>query len=85
MTNEGLRKKLNTAKDKIDIVINPGNNDIILVECKSVKESGFNKFSVVHRQLKAYRDLSALNNFKVIKSLLVAPEFTDQFINDCEI
>jgi hypothetical protein len=83
--DEDLRKKLNTPKDKIDIVINLGNNEIILVECKSVKESGYNKFSAVHRQLKAYRDLAILNNFKVIKSLLVAPEFTDQFINDCEI
>ena len=83
--DEELRKKLNTPKDKIDIVINLGNNEVILVECKSVKESGYNKFSSVHRQLKAYRDLVKLNNYKVIKSLLVAPEFTDQFINDCEI
>lgn len=83
--DEDLRKKLNTQKDKIDIVINLGNNEVILVECKSVKESGYNKFSSVHRQLKAYRDLVKLNNYKVIKSLLVAPEFTDQFINDCEI
>jgi len=83
--DENLRKKLNTSKDKIDIVINLGNNEIILIECKSVKDSGYNKFSSVHRQLKAYRDLAVLNNFKVIKSLLVAPEFTDQFINDCEI
>ena len=83
--DEDLRKKLNTQKDKIDIVINLGNNEVILVECKSVKESGYNKFSSVHRQLKAYRDLVKFNNYKVIKSLLVAPEFTDQFINDCEI
>jgi hypothetical protein len=83
--DDNLRKKLNTAKDKIDIVINLGNNEVILVECKSVKESGYNKFSSVHRQLKAYRDLAVLNNLKVVKSLLVAPEFTDQFINDCEI
>jgi len=83
--DEDLRKKLNTQKDKIDIVINLGNNEVILIECKSVKENGYNKFSSVHRQLKAYRDLVKLNNYKVIKSLLVAPEFTDQFINDCEI
>ena len=51
--DEDLRKKLNTAKDKIDIVINLGNNEIILVECKSVKESGYNKFSSVHRQIKS--------------------------------
>jgi hypothetical protein len=83
--DEDLRKKLNNAKDKIDIVINLGNDEIILVECKSIKESGYTKFSAVHRQIKAYRDLAILNNLRVIKSLLIAPEFTDQFINDCEI
>ena len=83
--DEDLRKKLNTSKDKIDIVINLGNNEIILVECKSVKESGYNKFSSVHRQLKAYRDLALSKNIIIRKSLLIAPEFTDDFINDCEI
>ena len=42
--DEELRKNLNTKNDKIDIVLNIGNNDIILVECKSVKEKGYNKF-----------------------------------------
>jgi hypothetical protein len=83
--DEDLRKRLNTAKDKIDIVINLGNNEIILVECKSVKESGYNKFSSVHRQLKAYRDLALSKNIIIRKSLLIAPEFTDDFINECEI
>ncbi len=83
--DEELRKKLNTAKDKIDIVINLGNNEIILVECKSVKESGYNKFSSVHRQLKAYRDLALAKNIIIRKSLLIAPEFTDDFISECEI
>jgi hypothetical protein len=81
--DEPLRKKLNTAKDKIDIVLNLGNNDLILIECKTVKESGYNKFSSVSRQLKAYTNLAQLNNFKVVKSLLVAPEFSDEFIKDC--
>ena len=83
--DEDLRKKLNTPKDKIDIVINLGNNEIILVECKSVKESGYNKFSSVHRQLKAYRDLALSKNIVIRKLLLIAPEFTDDFINECEI
>ena len=81
--DEPLRKKLNTSKDKIDIVINLDNNDLILIECKTVKENGYNKFSSVSRQLKAYTDLAKINNFKVIKSLLVAPDFSDDFIKDC--
>ena len=81
--DEALRKKLNTAKDKIDILINLGNNDLILIECKTIKESGYNKFSSVSRQLKAYTDLAKINDFKVIKSLLVAPDFSDDFVKDC--
>lgn len=81
--DEALRKKLNTAKDQIDIVINLGNNDLILIECKTVKESGYNKFSSVSRQLKSYANVAKINDYKVIKSLLVAPDFSDDFIKDC--
>jgi len=83
--DEDLRKSLNTTRDKIDLVLNLGNNEIIVIECKSHKENGYNKFSSVYRQLKAYRDLASKNDFKVIKSLLIAPEFTDDFINECEL
>lgn len=83
--DEDLKRKFNTRKDKIDILINLGNRDVILIECKTVKESGFNKFSSVSRQLKSYAELVKKNDFKVIKSLLVAPEFSDDFINECEL
>lgn len=52
--DKDLLKKLNNTKDKADILINLGNNEIIIVECKTVKESNYNKFSSVSRQLKAY-------------------------------
>lgn len=81
--DEEIKKKLNTDKDKIDIVINLGNNDLILVECKTSKDSSYNKFSSVARQLKAYSNLATHNNFKVIKSLLIAPDFSADFIKDC--
>lgn len=81
--DEELRKKINTAKDKIDILINLGNNELILVECKTVKESGYNKFSAVSRQLKSYTNMAKLNDYRVVKSLLVAPEFSDEFVKEC--
>lgn len=81
--DEDIRKKINTSKDKIDILLNMGNDDLILVECKSVKESGYNKFSSVSRQLKSYMKLAEKNGHKVIKSLLVAPDFSDDFVKDC--
>ncbi len=83
--DEKLKRSLNTKKDKIDIVLNLGNNELIIVECKSVKESGYNKFSSVSRQMKSYTNLAKSNNFKVIKSLLIAPDFSDDFINDTEL
>lgn len=81
--DEKLRQLLNTKKDKIDIVINLSNKELILVECKTIKESGYNKFSSVSRQLKAYINLATSKDFKVIKSLLVAPDFSDDFVKDC--
>jgi hypothetical protein len=83
--DEKIKKSLNTAKDKIDIIINLGNNEIIIVECKTVKESGYNKFSSVSRQIKAYADLAKKNGLNVAKSLLVAPDFSDDFVNDCDL
>jgi hypothetical protein len=83
--DEKLRKKLNTAKDQVDIIINLGNGDIILVECKTIKESGYNKFSSVSRQIKSYFKLANNQGLKVVKSLLIAPDFTDEFIADCEL
>ncbi len=81
--DEPLRKKLNTTKDKADILLNIGNNELIIVECKTLKESGYNKFSSVSRQLKAYSKCVDNTDYKVIKSLLIAPDFSDDFIKEC--
>jgi hypothetical protein len=83
--DEALRKELNTTKDKMDVLINLGNRELILVECKTVKESGYNKFSSVSRQMKSYVVLANNNGYKVVKSLLISPEFTDDFINETEL
>jgi hypothetical protein len=83
--DEELKKQLNTAKDKIDLILNLGNSNVIIIECKTVKESGYNKFSSVSRQIKAYGNLAKQNGFNVVKSLLVAPDFSDDFVNDCDL
>lgn len=83
--DEKLRRKLNTKKDKIDVLINLDNNELIIIECKTIKESGYNKFSSVSRQLKSYYELAKRNNFEVRKLLLVAPDFSDDFVEDCEL
>jgi hypothetical protein len=83
--DEDLRSKLNTAKDKIDILINLGQNEVIIVECKTSKSTQYNKFSACSRQMKAYHNLATTNGFRVIKSLLIAPDFTQDFIDECEM
>lgn len=83
--DDSLKKQLNTAKNKIDLVLNLGDNNIIIIECKTVKESGYNKFSSVSRQIKSYVDLAKKEGFNVVKSLLVAPDFSDDFVNDCDL
>jgi hypothetical protein len=83
--DEDLRSKISTAKNKIDVLLNLGNNDVIIVECKTIKESGYNKFSAVSRQIKSYVELANKNDLNVVKSLLVAPEFSDDFINECDL
>jgi len=82
--DEKLRRELSTTRDKIDILINLNGTDLILIECKTIKDASFSKFSSVSRQLKAYRDLIHKNNYRFDKCILVAPEFTDDFINGCQ-
>jgi len=80
-----FKKNLNTKKDMIDILLNLGNDEIIIVECKTSKERGYNKFSSVSRQLKSYQNLALKNDLRIVKILLVAPEFSDDFVTDCEM
>jgi hypothetical protein len=83
--DDNFKKQLNTQKDMMDILLNLGNNEIIIVECKTIKEKGYNKFSSVSRQLKSYQNLALKNDLRIVKILLVAPEFSDDFVYDCEM
>ena len=82
--DEQLRKEINTAKDKVDILLNVAEKEVIIIECKTVKESGYNKFSSVFRQLNAYKQLLEKSDYHVVKTLLIAPEFSDDFVNETE-
>jgi len=81
--DDELRNNINTSKNKIDLVINLDSNEIIIVECKTFKDKGFNKYSSVSRQIKSYIDLAEKAGYRVIKSLLIAPEFSDDFEKEC--
>lgn len=81
--DEKLRKKINTDKDKIDVLLNMEDQSVILIECKTSKESGYNKFSSISRQVRAYKTLIENKALKVMKIIIIAPDFTDDFITDC--
>ncbi|MBR7026081.1 MAG: hypothetical protein IKI13_00690 [Bacteroidales bacterium] len=81
--DERLRRTINTEKDKIDILIRTGDQSVVLVECKTVKESGYNKFSSISRQVKSYKSLLEKHSFTVDKILIIAPDFSEDFIADC--
>lgn len=81
--DEKLRKKLNTDKDKMDILIRTGDKSVVLVECKTIKENGYNKFSSISRQVKSYKTLLEKNDYHVEKIIIVAPDFSEDFVADC--
>lgn len=81
--DEDLRKKINTAKDKIDILIKLEDQDVIIVECKTKKDKKFTTYSSASRQIKSYKNLVLGNGYRVTKTFIVAPEFSDEFINHC--
>ena len=83
--DDDLRNSVNTSKDKADIVLNEGENSLIIMECKSIKEKGYNKYSSVARQVKSYKNNAEKKGYEVMKIFIVAPEFTDEFINDCTL
>lgn len=82
--DEKLKKELNTKKDKIDILLNLDKNELFIVECKTVKESGYNKFSEISRQVGSYFKLAEEKGYRVSKILIVAPKFSNDFVTDCE-
>ncbi len=81
--DDKLKAKLNTAKDKIDILINLGNEEVIVIECKTKKDRKFTTYSSASRQIKAYKSLAEKNGLRVVKTFIVAPSFSDEFVNEC--
>ena len=67
----------------MDILLRTGDNSVVLVECKTVKENGYNKFSSISRQVKSYKSLLEKNDFQVDRIIIVAPDFSEDFVADC--
>lgn len=82
--DETLKGKINTARAKMDVLLNLGGQDVIIVECKTVKDKDYDKYAAVSRQLKSYESLCNKNGYNVNQVLLVSNEFSEDFISECE-
>lgn len=82
--DEKLRRELNTPRAKMDILLNLGSKDLIIVECKSVKDKDYNKYTAVSRQLKSYQNTCKKKGYHVSQVVIVSNEFTEDFISECE-
>lgn len=81
--NEELRSTINSKNEKADIILDLGDNKIIIVECKSSKES-YSKFATVTRQMNSYYKHYEKKGFSVEKCLLVSGTFTEDMKQESE-
>lgn len=82
--NEELRKQFDGSKTQPDAILKLEDNEIAIVECKTIKDSEFKKYSLVSRQLSSYVKACEEKGFKVSHCILVSSGFTDEFIAECE-
>ena len=83
--DEDLRKEINSAKDKADIIVSLENDDVIIGEAKSFKNGQFSKYSATSRQVKSYVKRCESNGFRVAQVLIIAPAFSDEFIDAADM
>ncbi|MCC2605747.1 hypothetical protein [Planctobacterium marinum] len=83
--DEDLRKSINTAKDKTDIILSLSEDDIIICEAKTCKNGDFAKYSATSRQVKAYATRCENQGKRVAQVLIVAPSFSDDFVESAEM
>lgn len=85
VVDEELRKNINTAKDKADIIISISDDDIIIGEAKTCKNGDFAKYSTTSRQIKAYVNRCENQGKRVAQVLIIAPSFSQDFIESAEM
>jgi hypothetical protein len=82
--DDKLLKRLNTTRSKMDVLINLGNEELMVVECKTVKDKHYDKYAAVKRQLKSYEKLCTDRGYRVRHVMVVANEFSEDFVGECE-
>lgn len=85
VVDEDLRRDINTAKDKADILLSLSEDDIIIGEAKTSKKGDFAKYSTTSRQVKAYVSRCEAVGKRVAQVLIVAPSFSNDFVESAEM
>ena len=85
VVDEDLRKSINTAKDKADIIISLSDDDVIIGEAKTCKNGDFAKYSTTSRQVKAYANRCENQGKRVAQILIIAPSFSTDFVESAEM
>ncbi|MCG7544505.1 hypothetical protein MHM93_09955 [Pseudoalteromonas sp. MM17-2] len=83
--DEDLRRSVNTAKDKADILISLSEDDVIVGEAKTCKSGDFARYSTTSRQVKAYVNRCESAGKRVAQVLIVAPTFSEDFVESAEM
>lgn len=83
--DEDLRRQINTAKDKADILISLSDDDVIIGEAKTCKNGDFAKYSTTSRQIKAYVNRCEAAGKRVSQVLIIAPTFSSDFVESAEL
>ena len=83
--DEDVRKSINTAKDKADIIISLSDDDVIIGEAKTCKNGDFAKYSTTSRQVKAYVNRCEHQGKRVAQVLIIAPSFSEDFVESAEM
>jgi hypothetical protein len=74
----------NLPRLKLDAVLNLGNQEVIVVECKTHKDRHCDKYTGLKRQLLSYEKLCCQKGLSVRHLLVIANEFSDDFTSECE-
>ena len=80
--SENIKKMITSKKNIPDIVLKVNENKIIIVECKTIKDKKYNKYSTISRQLKSYTAEAQKNNFDVAFTIILSNDFSDDFISE---
>lgn len=76
--------KGDNKKERTDIILDFGEEGIIIVECKASKNE-YSKFTSVTRQITSYVKNYKSNGYKVLGAIIVAASFTPEFVSECDM